>query len=112
MVKALAFDCWQKHEIFIFYSASRLTLVPTKPPIQQAPGGFPRGKSRWHAKSTAHLSLVTRLRIPGAIPPLLHAIIANTISQNVNSTIIFSSTTHTLSESYKVIRILSVFSNN
>jgi hypothetical protein len=46
-------------------------LGPTQPPFQWVPGALSLGVSGRGVKLTTHFHLVPRLRVSGAIPPLL-----------------------------------------
>jgi hypothetical protein len=56
--------------IFFFTTASRPVLEPTQPPIQWLRGALSLRVNRRGVKLTAHLHLVPRSRMRGAIPPL------------------------------------------
>jgi hypothetical protein len=56
---------------FPFAIASRLALRPTQSPVQWVQGALSPGVYRVGTKLTAHINVVPRLRMRGAIPPLL-----------------------------------------
>jgi len=58
--------------LFLFATASRQAQGPTQPPSQWVPALFPCGYCGQVVKLIAHLHLVPRSRMHGAIPPLRH----------------------------------------
>jgi len=59
---------------FLFSTAFRLALGPTQPPIQWVSGAHTLGVKLMGRKLTAHLHPVPRLRLHGAVHPLLRYI--------------------------------------
>jgi len=56
---------------FLFAAASRPVLGPTQPPIQCLPETLSPGVKRPGRELTIYLRVVPRLRMRGAVPPLL-----------------------------------------
>jgi hypothetical protein len=56
----------------LFHIVPTPALGSTQRPMQWVPALFPRGWSGRGVKFTTHLHLVPRLRMRGAMPPLLH----------------------------------------
>jgi hypothetical protein len=61
-----------KGKIFLFSTAPRAALGPTKPPIQSVPGSISRECSGRSVKLTTHFHLVSVGANGAAIPPLPH----------------------------------------
>jgi len=57
---------------FLFATMSRPALGLSQPPTQWVPGDVAPGVEYWNMKLTACLRLMLRLRMHGAVPPLLH----------------------------------------
>jgi hypothetical protein len=61
MGEKLEFNSWQRQEIFLFPTTSRLALGPVQPPMLWILQMFPWVKSGRGVKLTTHLHLVLRL---------------------------------------------------
>jgi hypothetical protein len=62
MIRVLGFDSQQGLGIFLFTTASRLTLGPTQSPIQWVPGALSLGVKWLGVKLTTQPHLVLRLK--------------------------------------------------
>jgi hypothetical protein len=81
MAEDLRFESLHGLEIFLFSIASRPAQEPTQPPIQGVPWLLPREQSDRSVKITIYLHLLLRLRMRGAISPLLIRPIGTVLNQ-------------------------------
>jgi hypothetical protein len=79
MTGVLGFNSRQGLGIFLFATASRMSIVPTQPPIQWVAGAFSLGQSDGGVKLTTHLHLVPRSknewRYTSTPPIRLHGVV-------------------------------------
>jgi hypothetical protein len=64
------FYSWQRQEICLFREASRATLGPPQPPIQEVLGYLSAGLKQLERAAEHLSSAVLRLRMRGSMPPL------------------------------------------
>jgi hypothetical protein len=69
-IGVLGFDFWREREIFLFTTASRPALGPTRPPNQGVPGCLSLGVKRPGYEADYSSASMPRSRMRGAIPPL------------------------------------------
>jgi hypothetical protein len=61
---------WQKQEIFLYSTASRLALGLTQPPIQWVPGAFSLGVKQLGHEADHSPPSIAEVKNGGPIPPL------------------------------------------